>query len=96
MFAHNRLLYGESEDHTMSLFRSMDHQKKGYLSALDLKGGMKKIGLSLDDQQIAILISEIDDNGDGLIQPEELSAAIHEGARNPIIKVAKKYCHSVS
>ena len=89
VFAHNRLLYGESEDHTMKLFEQMDRQRKGYLSALDLKRGMKKIGLNLSDKQIAVLIEEIDDNGDGMIQPEELSAAIHVGARNPVIKVAK-------
>jgi hypothetical protein len=32
----------------------------------------------------------MDDNGDGMIQPEELSAAIHEGGRNPkVANVAK-------
>ena len=87
---HNRMLYGEAEDHTMKLFQRMDRQGKGYLSALDLKRGMKMIGLILTNEQVEQLIVEMDDNGDGMIQPEELSAAIHEGGRNPkIANVAK-------
>merc|ERR1711991_1239296 len=87
---HNRMLYGEAEDHTMKLFQRMDRQGKGYLSALDLKRGMKLIGLILTNEQVEQLIIEMDDNGDGMIQPEELSAAIHEGGRNPkIANVAK-------
>ena len=87
---HNRMLYGEAEDHTMKLFQRMDRQGKGYLSALDLKRGMKMIGLILTNEQVEQLIIEMDDNGDGMIQPEELSAAIHEGGRNPkIANVAK-------
>ena len=79
------MLYGEAEDHTMKLFQRMDRQGKGYLSALDLKRGMKMIGLTLTNDQVEQLIIEMDDNGDGMIQPEELSAAIHEGGRNPRI-----------
>ena len=82
---HNRILYGETEDHTMKLFQRMDRQGKGYLSALDLKRGMKLIGLSLTNEQVEKLIVEIDDNGDGMVQPEEFVAAIHEGGRNPIV-----------
>ena len=67
---HNRMLYGEAEDHTMKLFQRMDRQGKGYLSALDLKRGMKLIGLSLTNEQVEQLIVEMDDNGDGKIQPE--------------------------
>ena len=89
---HNRMLYGEAEDHTMKLFQRMDRQGKGYLSALDLKRGMKMIGLILTNEQVEQLIVEMDDNGDGMIQPEELSAAIHEGGRNPkIANVAKVF-----
>ena len=47
----------------------MDRQGKGYLSALDLKRGMKLIGLSLTNEQVEQLIIEMDDNGDGKIQP---------------------------
>merc|ERR1711991_714894 len=82
---HNRMLYGEAEDHTMKLFQRMDRQGKGYLSALDLKRGMKLIGLSLTKEQVEKLIVEMDDNGDGMVQPEEFVAAIHEGGRNPIV-----------
>ena len=82
---HNRILYGETEDHTMKLFQRMDRQGKGYLSALDLKRGMKLIGLSLTNEQVEKLIVEMDDNGDGMVQPEEFVAAIHEGGRNPIV-----------
>ena len=89
-FAHNRMLYGESENHTMSLFKQMDRQEKGYLSELDLKRGMKSIGCILSDTQVKILIGEIDENGDGLIQPNELAEAIHEGGRNPRVEIAKK------
>merc|ERR1711991_943650 len=87
---HNRMLYGEAEDHTMKLFQRMDRQGKGYLSALDLKRGMKLIGLSLTNEQVEQLIVEMDDNGDGKIQPEELSAAIHEGGRNPKVVNVRK------
>merc|ERR1711991_180218 len=87
---HNRMLYGEAEDHTMKLFQRMDRQGKGYLSALDLKRGMKLIGLSLTNEQVEQLIVEMDDNGDGMIQPEELSAAIHEGGRNPKVVNVRK------
>ena len=89
VFAHNRMLYGESESHTMKMFSQMDRQKKGYLSGLDLKRGMKKLGLDLSDNQVQTLIQEIDDNGDGLIQPDELSRAIHKGAHNPKIQIEK-------
>ena len=81
---------GEVEDHTMKLFQRMDRQGKGYLSALDLKRGMKLIGLSLTNEQVEQLIVEMDDNGDGKIQPEELSAAIHEGGRNPKVVNVRK------
>ena len=84
------MLYGEAEDHTMKLFQRMDRQGKGYLSALDLKRGMKLIGLSLTNEQVEQLIIEMDDNGDGKIQPEELSAAIHEGGRNPKVMNVRK------
>ena len=84
------MLYGEAEDHTMKLFQRMDRQGKGYLSALDLKRGMKLIGLSLTNEQVEQLIIEMDDNGDGKIQPEELSAAIHEGGRNPKVVNVRK------
>ena len=87
---HNRMLYGEAEDHTMKLFQRMDRQGKGYLSALDLKRGMKLIGLSLTNEQVEQLIIEMDDNGDGKIQPEELSTAIHEGGRNPKVVNVRK------
>ena len=87
---HNRMLYGEVENHTMKLFQRMDRQGKGYLSALDLKRGMKLIGLSLTNEQVEQLIIEMDDNGDGKIQPEELSAAIHEGGRNPKVVNVRK------
>ncbi len=64
-----------AKDVASALFTKLDTQKKGYIDGADLKAAA---GEGADDSQIAAVLAQLDENGDGRVVKSELSVAIEK------------------
>ena len=55
--------------HLAETFVDMDLQQHGSLSYSELRSGLDRIGVHLNNDDYGLLISELDKNGDGKIEP---------------------------
>jgi Ca2+-binding EF-hand superfamily protein len=60
----------------VKIFRQLDTDESGALSFAELKVGMRLLGIDLEDADLAKLMVDFDDNGDGELQLEEFKEMI--------------------
>ncbi|XP_045181825.2 squidulin-like [Mercenaria mercenaria] len=59
-------------------FENFDKDGDGYITATEIKQVFQESGVELDDDEIAELVAEADENGDGVISFEEFVSTVCE------------------
>ncbi|CAG9333497.1 unnamed protein product [Blepharisma stoltei] len=70
------------------IFKQMDTDASGKLSAIEFRNAMRKLGLGLTARDIELVVSRIDTNNDGLIDWQEFSRHFKDTEAESHIKAA--------
>ncbi|KAE8724169.1 putative calcium-binding protein CML17 [Hibiscus syriacus] len=70
--------YGEQQ--LRQLFKMLDRDGNGYITAAELAHSMAKLGHALTAEELTGMIKEADTDGDGMISFEEFSQAVSNAA----------------
>mmetsp|Transcript_47453 Transcript_47453/g.120393 ORF Transcript_47453/g.120393 Transcript_47453/m.120393 type:complete len:165 (+) Transcript_47453:87-581(+) len=66
------------KDELMKAFAFFDRDKTGMISFKNLKCVMREVGEDMTDEEIQTMIDDADADGDGELNPEEFSKALHK------------------
>ena len=65
-----------SKRHAREAFRKLDKDNSGEIAAQELKTALKHMSLHLDDQQVELVVSHLDKDGDGVISEWEFLGVV--------------------
>ena len=75
-----RMLYGHTLADTRAIFVAMDKDSSGSIDEGELSFALQRLGIFATETQVEDLMLQLDTDGDGLIDYEELVAAIHSNS----------------
>ena len=76
MLLKSRSIYGKNPETLRDLFQTVDKDCNGTIELHEFESALNRLGLGLTRNEIVSLATAIDDNGDGMIQYQELITAI--------------------
>ncbi|XP_057542624.1 probable calcium-binding protein CML15 [Amaranthus tricolor] len=69
-----------NQDQLLEVFRSFDRDGNGFITAAELAGSMAKMGHPLSYKELALMMTEADVNGDGVISFNEFASVMGRSA----------------
>lgn len=68
-----RTLHGQVIDTPWALFKAIDKNQNGQISAKELEIAVKRLGLGLNDAQVRSMLTDLDIDHDGVLSLSELT-----------------------